>query len=182
MQGRCKQHGLVEGIEDRRGRLRCPVDGCRKLLATRLSDSPVPAVGSLVATEVLPPGDLSLDVDIREHHKALVLVNYQRAIREAQKPTTWEAELAEVKAYVEALGTQFEGFQDSLAVALQAIENRLDDLGGELNRTPLHGFSDKFKCSCGSAGYLAVYVKCTSCMKEEWYGNWPKEVGVPAIE
>ena len=175
MQGRCKQHGIVEGIEDRRGRLRCSVDGCRKLLATKLSDSPVPGVGSLAATGVLPAGDLSLDLDVREHRKALVLVNYERAIREAQRPTAWEAELADLRTYVEALATRLEEFENGLAAALQVIENRLDDLGGELNRTPLHGFSDKFKCSCGSAGYLATYLKCTACNKENWWGNWPKK-------
>ena len=91
------------------------------------------------------------------------------------KPTAWEAELADLRGYAEALATRFEGFQKGLAIGLQAISERLDDLGGELNGTPLRGFYDQFKCSCGSAGYLAVHLKCTACMKEDWYGHWPEK-------
>src|SRR5437773_2312408 len=119
VQGRCKQHGVVEGLDDRRGRLRCSIDHCRKLLAKRLSEPSPPGVRDAVATDVLPAGDLSLDLDVREHRKALALVNYQRAIREAQKPTAWEAELADLRASVDALATRLKGFENGLAIALQ---------------------------------------------------------------
>src|SRR5438105_3777211 len=115
MQGRCKQHGLVEGIEDRRGRLRCSVEKCRKLLAVRALGTELPVVAQPVPAEIVLPQDLSQDPDVRGHLKALAIVNYQRAIREAQRPLGWEQGLAELGGHVQTLTEQSVSLEERVA-------------------------------------------------------------------
>lgn len=165
MQGRCKQHGIVEGIEDRRGRLRCSVERCRKLLAALTSETPTHVAPKLVPIEIVPPNDLAQDPDVRRYQKALAIVNYQRAIREAQRPLDWEAGLND-------LG----GFVQSLTERLESLETRIADLADRVYSGPT-GLTG-FKCNnCGTRGTVAYSVRCTSCNNDTHWGWYPKQSG-----
>ncbi len=169
MQGRCTRHGIVEGLEDRRGRLRCPEKGCRLLIAVHPTTQSAGPVRDGALRGVSQIGDLDQDPEVREQRKALTLVNYQRAIREAQRPTAWEEALAKLEARMAALET--------VAAHVDGLHSWLQELDADVKETPLHGFRARFECECGSRKLLAIQVKCTSCGEEKWFGQWPRKTG-----
>lgn len=61
----------------------------------------------------------------------------------------------------------------------RSLQDRIDKiaakLAGDVNK-PDYGFLEAFRCShCHSKGNVAIYVKCTSCGKENWMGWWPEK-------
>jgi hypothetical protein len=55
---------------------------------------------------------------------------------------------------------------DKISAAIEAVERNKSD----------YGFLEAFRCNhCHSIGNVAVYVKCTSCGKENWMGWWPEK-------
>jgi hypothetical protein len=55
---------------------------------------------------------------------------------------------------------------DKISAAIKAVEGNKSD----------YGFLEAFRCNhCHSIGNVAVYVKCTSCGKENWMGWWPEK-------
>jgi len=48
-----------------------------------------------------------------------------------------------------------------------------DEVDAAINKVPLHDLRERFKCSCGTRGMVAVHFKCTNCGKESWWGWWP---------
>jgi len=164
VRARCKQHGVVDGIEDRRWRLRCSIDGCRKLLAIRSSSTSPPVISEVVSAEAIPPAELVQDPDVRQHQKALLLVNYQRAIREALKPTDWEKRLSALDEQV-----------DRIKERLDEVFDEIDGLRSEIDGDPAAGVRPRFVCKeCGEAGWLEVRLRCSACGGEIWWGWQPE--------
>jgi len=58
---------------------------------------------------------------------------------------------------------------------LGKIDGRVNTVTRKLEDTPSYGVRGDYKCeSCGSTGFAAIPLKCTSCGKEGWWGWWPK--------
>ena len=58
---------------------------------------------------------------------------------------------------------------------LEKIDCRMTTVTKKLQDTPTYGVRGEYKCeSCGSTGFAAVPLKCTSCGKEGWWGWWSK--------
>jgi hypothetical protein len=73
---------------------------------------------------------------------------------------------------------------ESLERKVEQLENRLDELetlidaveeiNTHLHGTPDFGLKNRFKCDCGSSGYVALHIKCTKCGRETWWGWHPQ--------
>jgi len=167
VQGRCKQHGIVDGIEDRRGRLRCSVNGCRKLLAVRASSASPPVVSEALSAEAVPPTELAQDPDILQHRKALALANYRQAIRRALEPTELEKGLAALEKQMAALNERV----DRMGERLDEVFGKFKALRDELDADPASNLGTEFTCEgCGASGLVAVRIRCTRCGVEDWWG------------
>lgn len=58
---------------------------------------------------------------------------------------------------------------------LEKIDCRVVTVTRKLQDTPSYGVRGDYKCeSCGSTGFVAEPLKCTSCGKEGWWGWWSK--------
>ena len=65
--------------------------------------------------------------------------------------------------------------QISLVETAQAECVSLEDLEKHVNGTPALGLRHRFKCRCGASGYVALRIRCTSCLRESWWGWFPKK-------
>lgn len=60
------------------------------------------------------------------------------------------------------------------AVCTNGLDARLNAAEDKLEKHPLSGLEEEFKCSCGGSGKLAVTMKCTKCGKQAWWDWWPE--------
>ena len=59
---------------------------------------------------------------------------------------------------------------------LQKVDNQVERVLRGLDGTPDYGMRNDFTCeSCGSHGFIAIPMRCTSCGGEGWWGWWPKK-------
>jgi rubrerythrin len=59
---------------------------------------------------------------------------------------------------------------------IKNINNQMTSLKKKLKGTPGFNARDQFTCTkCGSHGYLAVPMKCSSCGTEGWWGWYPEK-------
>ncbi|MBN1162090.1 MAG: hypothetical protein JXA17_09095 [Dehalococcoidales bacterium] len=112
------------------------------------------------------------------------------ALGEADDLKTKVAELtAEVNKLSTALQTvaqleekirQLETLMKNAPESAGTLKARIDKIAAELEagegKKSDYGFLEAFRCShCRSKGNVAIYIKCTSCGKENWMGWWPEE-------
>jgi len=62
---------------------------------------------------------------------------------------------------------------ESRVEALEALGTEREDIETRINGTPALGLKHRFKCDCGSSGYVALRIKCTKCGRETWWGWHP---------
>lgn len=56
------------------------------------------------------------------------------------------------------------------------LEGRLDEIEGKLLGDPLSGAREDITCQgCGSKGWIAIKIKCTTCGHETYWGWCPKK-------
>ena len=103
------------------------------------------------------------DPGIVDLKKELRKAELERQIEEIKGSSSTEIRLKSLEAKLEAMEVALE----EVAIGLQGLDDRLDV-------TPLLGIRERFVCSCGSQGMVAVKVICTSCDRETSYGWWPK--------
>ncbi len=84
--GFCRVHGAVEGPRDSRGRARCAIRTCRKILAIHAPTDLLPRADTGTSPD---PGD-SNDPQLKQLMKELRTAELQRKIREAEEPLRWE--------------------------------------------------------------------------------------------
>jgi hypothetical protein len=75
---------------------------------------------------------------------------------------------------------ELEAVKKLLPDSIEILKTRIDKISGILKmiqqKQPDSAFLKNFVCSkCRSKGLVAIYVKCTSCGKENWMGWWPDE-------
>ncbi len=58
---------------------------------------------------------------------------------------------------------------------IETLETSFGDTVARLDGTPALGLRHHFKCDCGASGLVALYIRCTKCGKESWWGWSPKE-------
>lgn len=56
----------------------------------------------------------------------------------------------------------------------KTLEALLGDTEARLDSTPALGLKQRFKCSCGASGFVALHIQCTKCGRETWWGWFPK--------
>lgn len=59
--------------------------------------------------------------------------------------------------------------------SLEATSAKIEDIETRLHGTPALGLRQRFKCDCGSSGYVAIHIKCTKCGREDYWGWWPEK-------
>jgi hypothetical protein len=64
---------------------------------------------------------------------------------------------------------------DSRVQVLEAVVAELYDIGDQLDGTPDLDLKHRFKCECGASGLVALYIRCTKCGREAWWGWWPNK-------
>jgi transcriptional regulator with XRE-family HTH domain len=52
------------------------------------------------------------------------------------------------------------------------VGDRMEEALEKLDVDPILRLRRYFKCQCGAKGKVAVFVKCTECLTEGWYGAW----------
>ena len=57
--------------------------------------------------------------------------------------------------------------------ALETQGEELQELKDRLFGTPALGLKNRFTCSCGASGFVALLIKCTKCDREIWRGWFP---------
>lgn len=85
------------------------------------------------------------------------------------------------EASIEITDTQLE-LQEALVGRVQQLEAQLDSLGitlknieTRINGTPALDLKHRFKCDCGSSGFVALHIMCTKCERETWWGWHPEQ-------
>ena len=56
---------------------------------------------------------------------------------------------------------------------LGASKSSLQEIEVRLKGTPALGLEQRFRCSCGASGFVALHIQCTKCGKETWWGWFP---------
>jgi hypothetical protein len=75
---------------------------------------------------------------------------------------------------------QLEAVVKNAPESTRTLKNRIDQISaaleaGEANKSD-YGLLEAFRCShCHTKGNVAIYIKCTSCGKENWMGWWPEK-------
>ena len=169
--GYCRVHGEVDGPRDSRGRARCSVPACRRILALHVpTDAPL-------RNATPPPSDASdsNDPELRQLTKQLRMVELRRKIREAEAPLRWEETGPEWNRRLGAAEVQLQKLVDprqdhpfaGLDLLLQRVKQLEESAGrlrADLEGDPLVGVRQKFVCpKCRAAGYVAVSVLCSMC-------------------
>ena len=115
--GSCALHGEVEGPRDTKGRARCPVRTCRRILAVRGSRG-APSTKGLTT---LPDRQALEDPDFQKLRKRLAVAELRRKTYEVDRSLVWEARAPELDR------------------RLVGVEDRLRQLAarGALSRGPL---------------------------------------------
>ena len=72
---------------------------------------------------------------------------------------------------------------ESLEQTIQAMHERCDALETQVEKikefkvrvtgTPALGLKNRFTCSCGASGFVALHIQCTKCGRETWWGWFP---------
>ena len=96
--------------------------------------------------------------------------------REVGKLTIALQTITQLEESVKQLETMIKLSPDSNGI----LKSRIDKISNILKmlqeKKPESSFFENFTCSqCRSKGLVAIYVKCTSCGKENWMGWWPDE-------
>ena len=69
---------------------------------------------------------------------------------------------------------QLEEKLDTVTRHFREIDGRVTTVLTKLGDTPSYGVRSDFTCeSCGSQGFAAIPLRCTSCGKEGLWGWWP---------
>ncbi len=82
-------------------------------------------------------------------------------------------EMTLLQSKLESLKSKFQQLENRVE-ALEALGVELEDIESHINGTPALGLKRRFKCDCGSSGYVALLIKCTKCGRETWWGWHPK--------
>ena len=64
---------------------------------------------------------------------------------------------------------------ESRMEVLEALSAKLEDIESRLDGTPTLGLKHRFKCDCGTSGFVALHIKCTKCGRETYWGWWPEK-------
>jgi hypothetical protein len=60
-------------------------------------------------------------------------------------------------------------------INLHKVNKRINNIITMLKGTPGYGVRDNYTCNnCGSHGFIAIPVKCSSCGTQGWLGWWPE--------
>jgi predicted nucleic acid-binding Zn-ribbon protein len=101
-----------------------------------------------------------------------------------------EAQLAELSLRLEKVEQTIDEFESKSSIAnqlsstelkstiqqLQSVSSQVEVITEGLRSTAGYNISKTFHCSsCGSAGVIAMKIKCTKCGQENWWGWWPGE-------
>ena len=62
-----------------------------------------------------------------------------------------------------------------LESAIRKLGDQFEEMETRLDGTPALRLKERFKCSCGASGFVALHIKCTKCGEETWWGWFPKE-------
>jgi len=83
-----------------------------------------------------------------------------------------EGEVTDYSGSVQQLSQDMEVEAENL----QKVNGQVDRVLRGLKGTPGYGVRSDFTCeSCGSHGFVAILMRCTSCGSEGWWGWWPEE-------
>ena len=184
--GYCRVHGAVEGPRDSRGRARCAVQTCRRVLAIH-APTDVPPRNAIPTPS--DAGD-SNDAELRQLTKELRMAELRRKIREVEAPLRWEktgpewdrrlgAAEAELQKMVDPRQDHPLAGLDLLLQRVKLLEESAGRLKEDLQGDPLVGVRGKFVCEkCGAAGFVGVKILCTMCPNYNLvpviFGNLPE--------
>ena len=115
-----------------------------------------------VADPELDPA-LEADPEIMELKKAIRKTELEQQLADLQAPTRFEPRLSTVEKTVSSVTTTVKGMLEDV-----------EDLRQQVEGSPVSGLREKFRCSCGQTGFVAVHVRCTSCRAETTYGWQPE--------
>ena len=181
-QGSCALHGEVEGPRDTKGRARCPVRTCRRILAVRGSRG-APSTKGLTT---LPDRQALEDPDFQKLRKRLAVAELRRKTYEVDRSLVWEARAPELDRRlvgVEDRLRQLAARRQERERGLPSLPHRIDELDRLLKAVqvaadddPLVGDRSRFRCpTCGATRFYAVEVVCTMCQAgSENFGFYPK--------
>ena len=179
--GSCALHGEVEGPRDTKGRARCPVPTCRRILAVRGSRG-APSTKGLAT---LPDRQALEDPDIQKLRKLLAVAELRRKTYEVDRSLVWEARAPELDRRLEGVEDQLrqlaarqqerERGLPSLPRRINELDRLLKELRTVADDDPLVGDRSRFKCpGCGATRFYAVEVVCTMCqVGSKKVGFWP---------
>ena len=138
-----------------RGFARATVYKVNRRLAQERTPTPGDSASSVPgAADSVTDMTLEADPEILELKKALRMAQLERQLAEIKAPIDLEARLVRLEEHVAAL--------------LEAVDNLIEDVKG----SPLMSIRQRFKCSCGNGGLVAVRVHCTACGSEtrcDWF-------------
>ena len=100
--------------------------------------------------------EVESDPEVFELRKSLRKTQLEKQIEEIKGPNELESRLMAIEQKVEGLIQLYEELQEEVSTML------------------LSGIREKFTCTCGSAGLVAVNIKCTSCSQTVDYGWYPE--------
>ena len=168
--GSCALHGEVEGRRDTKGRARCPVRTCRRILAVRGS----PGAPSTKGLATLPDRQALEDPDIQKLRKLLAVAELRRKTYEVDRSLVWEARAPELDRRlvgVEDQLRQLAARRQERERGLPSLPHRMDGLEKFFKETreaaddnPLVGDRSRFTCpQCQATRFFTVEVVCAMC-------------------
>lgn len=84
--------------------------------------------------------------------------------------------VAQLEEKVKQLETLIKNTPESTGTLKARIDKIAAKLESGNGNKPDYGFLEAFRCNhCHTRGNVAIYIKCTSCGKENWMGWWPEE-------
>ena len=107
---------------------------------------------------------IEADPEIVELKKDLRKAELQKLIAEVMVPLEIESRLAALEEWYGVLT------DDNEEVLI-----KLENLGERIDNAPLTDADERFQCTCGAKGLLAIPIVCTACGKESSCGWWPEK-------
>jgi len=92
----------------------------------------------------------------------------------SQSKVTPSAKTASVQPKPGAVESKVRQLESRVEV-LEALSANLEDIEAHLDGTPALGLKHRFKCDCGTSGFVALHIKCTKCGRETYWGWWPEK-------
>jgi len=120
------------------------------------------------------PSNPNIDGDVLES----IQNTMQGILDRVVKLETCLSHLEEKQTTTASFGAAILQLEEKLCAVTRHLDKtdcRVMTVTKKLQDTPSYGVRGDYKCdSCGSTGFAAIPLKCTSCGKEGWWGWWPK--------